>query len=51
MSKTKRIESAKSIIIMLLYLLVTEISWAESFESGVKDIVLIIQTTLNNQFT
>ena len=48
MSKTKRIESAKSIIMMLLFLLITEISWADSFGSGVKDIVLIIQTTLNN---
>ena len=48
MSKTKRIESVESIIMMLLFLLITEISWADSFGSGVKDIVLITQTTLNN---
>ena len=48
MSKTKRIESVESIIMMLLFLLITEISWADSFGSGVKDIELIIQTTLNN---
>ena len=46
MSKTKRIESVESIIMMLLCLLITEISWADSFGSGVKDIVLIIQTTV-----
>ena len=48
MSKTKRIESVESIIMMLLFLLITEISWADSFGSGVTDIELIIQTTLNN---
>ena len=48
MSKTKRIESVESIIMMLLCLLITEISWADSFGAGVKDIVLITQTTLNN---
>ena len=31
MSKTKRIESVESIIMMLLFLLITEISWADSF--------------------
>ena len=48
MSKTKRIESVESIIMMLLFLLITEFSWADSFGSGVTDIELIIQTTLNN---
>ncbi len=48
MSKTKRIESVESIIMMLLCLLITEFSWADSFGAGVKDFVLITQTTLNN---